>query len=66
MKQEGCDFCRSHLRNTELITTVLGLVEVELVFFIVACMVLCFRLEIKTALITHQGFSHCWILSAQC
>lgn len=32
----------------------------ELIFFMAACLLLCFRFMTKTVSTTHQGFSYCW------
>lgn len=45
--------------------SVLGLAGMELTFFRVVGMVLCFRLVTETMLITHQFFSCCWAVFAQ-
>ena len=36
-----------------------GLLGMELILFVAACMMLCFRFVTKTGLITHKSFSYC-------
>lgn len=52
---------QDHSSNSNfLCLPVLVLYGIELIFFIVACMVLCFGYVMKTVLVTHQFFSYCW------
>ena len=51
--------------NNYIFLTVLVLDGLKLIFFIVACTVLCFGFVTKTVLITHQCLSYCWALLAQ-
>lgn len=44
---------------------VLDLAGTDLVFFLPACMVLCFAFVTKTILVTHQCFICCWTVLAQ-
>jgi len=44
---------------------VLILSEIELIFFIVASMRLCFGFVLKTVLITQTCFSYCWAVLTQ-
>jgi len=44
---------------------VLVLAGIKLIFFIVACMVLCFSVVTETAMVTHPWFSYCSAVFAQ-
>jgi len=58
---------KSAIGNTSFILgiTVLGLAQIELNFYIVACTVLCFGVVTKTVLITKGCFSSCWAVLTQ-
>jgi len=43
--------------------SVLVLAGIELIFFLVACVVVCFGFVMKIVLITHQCFSYCWAIA---